>query len=470
LAFVSGLLLRTLWLDRFPGINGDECVYSIAAWRWWKGQELEFWAPTGRPLTSPVFWSWSLLTNGLGLQGFTWLRIPTWIASLATLLLVARGWRGLLGIQGSRICLLFLLCLPLEVVSARFAWDPSLLSLLSALLMTMAWRGKLGPLLLVGLGAGLTHPFAILVGPLALLIYLQRSSSRWLGPVWQVCRWSGFVIPVLVFLSGYILADGLRPDLTSPWRFAAGLWDLLSGESLWSQLVSREGARLNTPLAGLLGCLLLAGVVLKNIRAQQPDLSNCLSVGLGLGFALLYLGLGSNGVQFPFERNCFVLILPLVAFCSLWLAQLFERYPKLVTACILGLATASSFNCWRRYLIPLREHGSQAHRAFMCAAIEPRQQAFEQARQWLDRDALILVDDWWTWQPLLLLGQPYSVEVVKSEQEEDLRGALESGAVVIAYPFGPLYQKVMDLKMNLRGRVIQQAGGMDVLVVLAKRP
>ena len=146
--------------------------------------------------------------------------------------------------------------------------------------------------------------------------------------------------------------------------------------------------------------------------------------------------------------------------------------PRLVAPVVLLLSLSGLGLCARDYFYSLRVEGTRAHRAFICAPTEPHRTAFLQASRWLAPGAVIVADDWHNFQPLTYLALPYGIAVLNSRDPRvaDLRQDLLSGCVLVVHSYSPVMQGVLELGLPLRRLTIPQAGGREVLEVMALDP
>jgi hypothetical protein len=464
---LAGVLLRLVWLDTVPGINGDECLFGIRAYRWLQGEPVQ-WRPfpVGRLETSPILFLSNLVPGLLHSTAFVYLRIPTVVASLLTLWLVGRTWKPFLGPLACSMLVLLLAVWPQQIMYARFGFDPSLVPFCQALLIAAVVNNHRWWTAAATLLALLTYPALLLALPLALLLWLWKNHPHRVraGVLWT------FAVSWMAIVLRYLMPLGiLEPDRVSFVKFCSGLVDVLSGEATFAYLVDPAQAQLGTLLATVSGLALMLGLTVQGWRdlSARPELS-CLAAGTTLIAAALFLRLGTHAVLPPQDRNASSLVLPILAWltCQLLRSPLGRR-PRALWGILLALSFVQCYRVTDRYLLALRHQGSSSHRAFMSAPTEPRLTAFRQAREWLRPGAVVIAEDWWLFQPLTYLGLPTRVPVVHPNSIADIKQALQAGCVIVCHSYSPLHRAVEATGLPLRHITIHQAGGRPVVEVFA---
>ncbi|MBX3169826.1 MAG: hypothetical protein KF760_20650 [Candidatus Eremiobacteraeota bacterium] len=472
-----GALSRVLWLDCLPGVNGDEPWVAIQAYRFTHGLPATIHInPGDRPQFSPCLWAVHLLFSLTGTTDFWYLRVPTVLASLVACLVVWRGWGKLLGPAAGWVALL-LWSLPAEIMFSRFGWDPSLMTMCVALAGAAALHGSLLLIVAALIFGLLNHPFFAIATPFVALLWLAENKPGWLKPALLLAQVGGWGAVLLTYWIGHPLGAP-EPDRVNFSRFCAGVPDLLSGQATLAYLVDPAQHAVGTALSYLLGSALVLAlnwIPWRDLRAENGSregsvgrpaakrLLACLGGGLWLSLCGLFLTLGTQGIVPPGERNSLMLVALLVS----WL--LTRLTPRKLAPVTLALCFAGLALCSRDYFYSLRVNGNRSHRAFMCAPEEPHRTAFRQASQWLAPGGVIVTDDWHNFQPVTYLALPYGITVlhVSDPRVADLRRDLLGGCVLVAHSYGPVMQAAVHLGLPLRHLTIPQAGGREVLEVIA---
>src|SRR5262245_46473531 len=126
LALVAvSFLYRVLWLNRLPGINGDEAWYGVQVQRFMHGEPWSGRTPTGLPINPLLFLTeWLLLS--IFKPSFWILRLPIVIWSAVGLVLTYVLYRWVYGDRRGALCVACLTaCLPAHLAYSRFCWDGS---------------------------------------------------------------------------------------------------------------------------------------------------------------------------------------------------------------------------------------------------------------------------------------------------------------------------------------------------------
>lgn len=460
--------MRLVWLDTVAGINGDECLFGIRVYQWVHGEPVSWRAfPGGRLETSPILFCANVIPGLLRDTAFFYLRLPTVVASILTLWLVGRGWKSVIGPAACSALVLLLAVSPQQIVYARIGFDPSLVPFCQALLIAAVMSGRAWWIAAATLLGVSTYLVVWLSLPLAGLLWLWKHYPhrvRAAGAVAIVGSWAAVALRYVLPLQG--LGGPERVDFR---RFCSGLTDVFTGEAAFAYVVDPARAQLDGPLATLCGLTLILALTVQGWRdlSRRPELG-CLAAGTLIIAAGLFLRLGTHAVVPPQDRNASSLVLPVLA----WIvAQLFcspiVRRPRLLWGMLIGVSALLSYRTLDRYLLALRYQGSSSHRAFMSAPIEPREAAYNQARAWLQPGAVIIAEDWWIFQPVTYLALPARIAVVHPSNVSDLKQAVAAGCVVVAHSYSPLHDAVVKLGLPLRHATVRQAGGREVLEVLA---
>lgn len=463
-----GVLARLIWLDHLPGLNGDETWYGIQTFRLFHGLPLAWnMLPGSRPLFSPISFLSQFPPGFLGVASILWLRAPTVLASLLSLVLVYR-WKSWLGRREALMLTLLLAVAPAQICYARFGWDPSLTPFLLILLIS-ASRRQLAWGLAGGLLGMATHPFFVYALPVGVLLWVCR-----VRPQWTQRLVLGTLVTCLALLTLPLPSPigEIEAEWRDPLRFASGVVDLLDGESTFAYLVDREKAQLGGNVAAVVGVLLPLLMAFSAWQAARKGRTTLAAVGACALWiwAGHYNLLGTHTVIYQHDRNGLLMLVPIylwaVAQGSAWTA----KHPRWAWGLVFGLSLWLTWRDWDRYLLDLRWHGTRSHRAFLCAPRDPREEALELACQYLQPGCGIITDDHWNFYPLTYFGLPKNVVVLHISSVPDLKSALLQGWVVVAHSNLEVHQQVLGLGIPLRGQSLHQYGGMPVTEVLAHNP
>ncbi|MEI6490961.1 MAG: glycosyltransferase family 39 protein [Verrucomicrobiota bacterium] len=121
---VLAALFRFIWLDRVPGINGDEAWLGCKAYDVAKGAKLD-WITYSRNIENPFFML-PLIWLHQHWEPSGWLLRS--VAAVSGLLTLPVNWflcRAVLGRRLAWISTLFLASLPVAIAYSRYGWQPS---------------------------------------------------------------------------------------------------------------------------------------------------------------------------------------------------------------------------------------------------------------------------------------------------------------------------------------------------------
>jgi len=116
---------RFLWLDRLPGINGDEAWYGVQVQHFLNGDPWSPRTPSGLPINPFLFATHALLLS-VADPSFGLLRLPIALWSCVGLVLTYRLHVWVFGdrVQGL-VAAALVGCLPMHVAYSRLCWDSS---------------------------------------------------------------------------------------------------------------------------------------------------------------------------------------------------------------------------------------------------------------------------------------------------------------------------------------------------------
>jgi hypothetical protein len=462
LVALTGIAARLWWLGWLPGINGDECGYAIGAYHWWHGERVELYAPSSRPWLSPILWVSQLLSVPLLPAGGVALRWPVVLCSLTCLVVLAYGVRPWLGEARAKLLALLLAALPVDIVYSRISWDPSVTPVCAAVLLVALVRRRPTWFVAAGLVGVLSHPFFVLLGPVVWLLGVARLRP---GAV-QLHARIAVAAAFAAYVAPHVVGRVLYPDpavLNWP-RFAAGFFDVWTGEGVYASIVDPASAAPGGGPALVFGTLALLFLAWDGSRTRpfSADSERCaLAAGLTLSLAAGFLALGSAFLLPGYERFAMPLLVPLVVYVVWRIPVQRATWVAAVVLCSLGL-----FNLVLRYFVPLATTGSRAGAAHIGAPVDPRHRALEIARNWNPPQSTIIAEDWWVSQPLTYYALGTGVQVVDSHVAGEIRTLLRNGGVFVAYTDGVLLAYLLELGLPLQREQTGMPNGRPVIEVV----
>lgn len=438
LIVIAGVTLRILWLDRLPGIHGDEGWYGLLAQRWATGEFSISRTPTGN-YPGPIHPMLVALGQFVLPSQFITLRIPTVVASIATM---ALGWfvgRRYFDASTGRLILLLLAILPANIAYARFGWDPSYSGMIALAGVATALNRRIAATAILYGVAIWTHPTNVFIAPLLIMIVFvseRQAGGRRIGP-----RSVTFLVAMGLFTIAMMLTATHARDfanlpamfsrLASPsdwFAFLILLARLLAGQPWFQHMAGSDyGALL--PMVDGIGLLLLSGAIwfagstLRGLRFSHGGipagwLAMLVTYGLIAGSAPLNAGT---------ERYGFVLVAPTALVLALalrtWLRGQAGRLREAIVTSVLGLSLIAAMISL--YFVPLATRNEVSSDSFKTGIVEPK----EATARWLiahsrsDRPLRLVAEDWWLSWPMAyrLSGHAVTVIDARDDPHEALR-------------------------------------------------
>jgi hypothetical protein len=450
------LTFRLLWLDRLPGINGDEAWYGVQVQRCLEGMTWSGRTPTGLPINPLLF-----LTEWLLLQicepSFWVLRLPIAMWSAAGLGLTYVFYRWVYGERSESLFLVCLTaCLPGHLAHSRFCWDGSFafvsfpLFIFPLLRVLHGRRGWVdiallftGSLLTVWVHA--THALLVVAG-LAVLAWEFRATF-WTCIHRRPITSAAFVVTG-AFIAGWvvdqsrhtrILLGSITTCVERLPQHLVGLADVLVGPRVFSYLsgapvpdwitwvyvafylvlawllscMFRRGSsgdrKLGTVAVGVLVLVLLTGRMLRLHRESYERYILYL-----VPFSALIIMRGLSAMRWRSSPAH----APRSARCGDRVDEddgsgCFSRSSRVLAP--LGISCVCLVQFWCGYLQPLRQqtYATRLHRTFQSDVAEPKAAAAEMIRQRSPsrpEPLPVFVEDWWVEHALeYLLDSRWSV-------------------------------------------------------------
>ena len=461
LALVLGVsvFFRFWHLDTIPGWNGDEAWLGWKAVRAAQGMGLD-WKTNSGNLTNPFFILPSIAVHTVMEPSGVALRLVAALSGVLLLPVVFFLVRPLYGTPTAWFALLLTAILPINLLYARFGWEPSQSVLFSwpvvALALGMAradatfWRWTLAATLAWG-AAMLVHPTSFFLAPLLGLSFLpwlwQKMPSARVRSLVVVGMGIGFLLllaagawavqSVPFYIRDAILARWSTGNWTAEGiLFVTNVARLFTGLAVASTLgasASWQKSWLGQNWGGIpavdvifWGITLLAlGVVFwPRSKGKEPSsagtplrgLDKVLIAYLACGLGIFFVLCGGAQLNPGVERYGLWMI---PAFTLLWARAagiLWEsgRSGRILGAvCVLLLCAGSLGFFYKGYFRHFQETGGQGSLASRTSKMEPKQFVVEKAREELEgtESALLLAsEDWFMIWPLayLLAGNPAS--------------------------------------------------------------
>jgi hypothetical protein len=430
------LALRLIWLDRLPGINGDEAWYGVQVQRLMEGTSWSGRTPTGLP-TNPllIVTHWSLLQ--FCEPSFWVLRLPIAIWSAVGLVLTGVFYRVLYGDRTESLVVIFVTaCLPAHLAYSRFCWDSSFAFVsfplfIFPLLRVIEGHRNVSNVSLFIAGSVLTvwvhatHALLVVAGFVvlmlqykgAILAFLKRRpfTSLALAAVAVLIAW-------WAVRESYQLRILLQSVISSVDRLPqhlAGLSDVMLGPRVYRYLAGTPEHE--SIVAGRIVFYILAAAFLGAMWIRGPIGDRKLVLVAVLTLLLVFLA----GRMLRLHRESYErYILYLVPFLGLIIvrgtralvAPTGLAHARVIhTWLLLALSFFFLIQSWRAYFEPLRDaaYAAQQHRTFRSDSMEPKAAAAAVIREYSAFSPVaipVFVEDWWVQHALdYLLDNRWSV-------------------------------------------------------------
>lgn len=419
---------RILWLDRVPGIEGDEAWHGVLGQHWAAGDLRNSRTPTGN-YPGPMQPALVALGQWVLPSHFVVLRIPTVLASLGAMALAWQIGRRHLDASTARLALLLMAALPANIVYARFGWDPSYggLILLAGLAAALE-RQLVLTALLFGLGVW-THPTNVFATPMLLIVFAaadRRAGRPWLA---RTAALAAAIVMLAAAMMSTAVQAGQFADPSAILRrlVAPGDWigffvllgRLIAGQP-WFVHIAGTGYGPWLPLVDLVGIAAVAATIGATLLVlRREGLTTAASILLGwlctiVAFALIG---GYTPLNAPTERYAFVLIAPSALALAIATRQLATTKAR-ETAISLGAGVLLLGATVALYLVPIATRDSVEVNRFMTGPVEPK----EAAARWLVDQARrgpmrVVAEDWWLYWPLEYRLHGENVTVVDADNQ-----------------------------------------------------
>ncbi len=262
-----GCLARLVWLDRLPGIDGDEAWYGVNV-QVFRDGGVPFWRKSvGNPLNP--FHSLPLLALSYVMAARApLLRAPEVIWGILAIAIAYPMFAGGIGRRGAALVAVLLALSPAAIAYSRFGWDPSGTPLACVLALGFAFRQQPVAAAISSLGAIVIHPTNIFIVPIVLSVFapaLHRRYRALSSPARRRLQLGAGLLVALVTPLALWVLDTLatRPNTTIPSveivlqrAFTPGAW----AATATGALRMFSGATTITDMAGPLPALALTAL------------------------------------------------------------------------------------------------------------------------------------------------------------------------------------------------------------------
>lgn len=404
---LAALVLRILWLDTMPGLNGDEAWYGVWALRCLHQGVCALHTPSGN-FINPFYMVLVVAVHAVLSPSTIALRAPAVLCGIA---LPAAGYgllRAPLGRLPAAVFAILSASLPVDIAYSRFGWDASQLGLATTLALAFALRGN-RILAWAAWGAAFcVHPTAIFLLPMLVITTESGRVRMWLkrvGRAWSLAIIAAAVLAVTLAswrLIG-VVTVGSQPGDRSQWvqQFARGFVALFSGSTIEEYIVGSPPSLTADLVAAL--CLTAGSAILLRKLLRRPWSRDSL---VFLSFIIMLIGFaavaGPGALAPGWERYGVVLVVPVLLLSTLAIRDLFGAENRICLWVAGGIGWLAVAGFLGGYMIPLATGGGRAANPATTGSVEPKRAAAAMLQVWAKGESrLVAADEWWTYEPLV---------------------------------------------------------------------
>lgn len=500
LAVCVGVALRLAFLDRLPGINGDEAWYGVNVGELLAGNPTFFQTPSGN-LVNLVHTLPLLLIATVTAPSFAVLRLPEVLWGTLTVVLAYPLLKRPLGVRTAALTTMLLALSPTAVIYARFGWDPSGVPIVSLLALASALADRPIAAAVLAAVAIHVHPTAIFLVPMAAAAWAPHAWRRFAAAASQKQRRLQLALlgalvvalPVGAALTVAVARMGRLPsiEMVTERLLTPGAWfdtalsfvRLLSGITAATYVAGPPMPMLTAATDAAAGAVVLvaAGVMTWPLRRGPVPPGAWLTLGVLASALLFHVVAGPVALEPGLERYAMAFVVPLAIVCASAMDALLgsPRAAAAGGAVAIVVTVASSIAVLGAgYFHPLLTRGGAAHQTFRTGIVEPKAAAyrFVQGDSRHARVTVVFAEDWWIYWPVRYLARPERgrifVEMIGQTPPLYPRGVSPP-----PYPAAPdkIYAIVFDrsaawLQLHDRGRIVFSAAdptGQPILHVIA---
>ena len=416
-----GLVVRTIGLDRLPGINGDEAWYGANVHLLLDG-ERPFWRTGIGNVVSPLHSGILIPLEKLAGPSFALLRVPSVLWGCLALVFAYPLMAPLIGTRSATILTAILALSPAAVSQSRIGWDPGATIFLSLLTVAFAVGNRpwlCGASFVVALVA---HPTNMFLAPTVATQWWPavRDAYRSLSPrARRRILWTAALLVAPAAVIGWSVARtaahaGFLPSVelvAERLTFPSAWYGLGLGlQGLFSGVTSAEAIAGQPPLALRLVAhaivltafaLAALGCFRSRDHVSAPRMVR-LASGLAVSIVAFHVVAGARALEPGAERYAMFLLIPMATLCAAGLGLAGRSGTAAATALSATLAAVLSSG----YFLPLATEGGHGHSTYRTGSVEPKLAAFEFASAH-SRDAQVVAvfaEEWWLYWPIRYLA------------------------------------------------------------------
>ena len=425
-AVAVALITRTVGLDRWPGLNGDEAWYGVNIQEFLAGGTPFLRTPPGN-LLSPVHSGLLLVLSWMFDTSPALLRLPEVILGMTAVLLAYPLLRKPLGERTALLATVLLAVSPTAIAYARVGWDPSGTPLLILLAMAAALHDRPVGAVAAMAVACMVHPTNVFAFPIVATAWLPHGIGRYQAASnetrrrWWLVSIAGalLVVPAGVWVLIAIADNPATPlpsvamvieRLVSPGLWierATGAFHLLSGVSS----VTDIAAPMTTAGSAATGAVgfIIAGTILFAASGwrQRPQ-----AVYVFAGMALAFAGFHIVAIPFAFhpgyERYALFLLTPMLICGAIGLDAAIARTAAIGTTAAIAVTATMLMVIGGGYFYPFSTAGGASAMTYRTGMVEPKLAAL----RFIEADSrdlpavTVLAGDWWLYWSLRYFAGP----------------------------------------------------------------
>lgn len=439
LAVFVAVLLRTIALGRWPGINGDEAWYGVNVQELLTGGTPFLQTGIGNPL-NPLHSGLLLALSVMFEPSAALLRVPEVMFGLAAVVLAYPLLVTPLGRHAALLVTIMLAIAPTAVAYSRLGWDPSGTPLVTLLALAAALHDRPIAASIAVAFAYFVHPTNIFVVPIAAAAWAPHALQRYRAMDAMTrsrLKMSAIVLVlVIILLAGWAaMRVAQNPNttlpsvsmvidrVTSPMRWLSRGWgfiNLASGVSTAAHIAAplshQLSAMVNAVMAlSFAGCIALGWTSLR----RQPY-ALWLIGGMAAAFAGFHVVAMDLALQPTLERYGMFMLVPMMVLLSIAMDAVTTRFRAIGIATTTAIVTLLGAMTVGAYFYPLIARGGDAMATYRTGAREPKLAAFE----FIQSDSAtapvrVVAEDWflyWTLRYFAGPNGPVHVEPVPGAQ------------------------------------------------------
>lgn len=466
-----GCLARLVWLDRLPGIDGDEAWYGVNV-QVFRDGGVPFWR-TGVGNSLNPFHSLPLLALSYVMAARApLLRAPEVIWGILAIAIAYPMLAGGIGRRAAALVAVMLALSPAAIAYSRFGWDPSGTPLACVLALGFAFRQQPIATAISSLGAIVIHPTNIFIVPIVLSAFAPALQRRYLALAMRARRrlkLGAVLLFALVTPLALWVLDTLatRPNTTIPsveivlqralapaaWAATGtGALRIFSGTTTITDMAGPLPALAQAALDVAAVAVLVLPILLTllRVRSAQPggELAGPQSTvraawlvgGFLASFAAFHIVGGPTALMPGRERYGLVFLVPEMVLCASAIDALWDSKALLSRAAIAVAVVSFTALTVGGYFVPLLTRGGDARLGLRTGVVEPKVAAFE----FLKADAgsaevvEVIADDWHLYWPMrYLAGRDKRFHLELTEGANAPGGLRPAGVPPEPYPHPP---------------------------------